>query len=243
MAYVLERHPDEFGLVLDEQGFVRVKDLLRAIKEEPGWGYVRKSHINEVLLSAGDRPFVMEENRIRAANHPAQLSSGEETIPPKVLYHCVRRRAYPVVCEQGIRPAGGRRVLLATSEALATRMGKRRDPKPVLLTVHAKKAFEGGIRFFRHGDFIYAADYVAVEYFSGPRLPAEKKKASPKKTGEPAAPPESLPGSVILDPERSEALFRQRRKGKGSKKKIGWKQDVRKLRRRRTRGGVEGDKT
>ena len=240
MVYILKRQPDEFGLVLDDQGFVRLKDFLKAITEEPGWGYVRKSHLQEVLLSPGDSPFVIEENKIRASPHPVQLSSGEETVPPKVLYHCVRRRAYPVVCEQGIRPAGSKRVFLATTEALAIRIGKRRDPNPVLLTVHAKKAFEEGVKFLRHGDLMYAADHIPVDFFSGPPLPAEKKKEPSKKITEPVVPPQLLSGSVIFDPNRSEALFRQHRKEKGAKKKIGWKEEARRLRRRRRQNEVEG---
>ena len=57
MTYVLERHPDEFGLVPDDDGFVRMKDLIKAITEEVGWGFVRQSHINEVLITFRDHPF------------------------------------------------------------------------------------------------------------------------------------------------------------------------------------------
>ncbi|MCK4729362.1 MAG: RNA 2'-phosphotransferase, partial [Desulfobacterales bacterium] len=35
MSYILGRRPDEFGLALNDQGFVRLKDLLKAISEEP----------------------------------------------------------------------------------------------------------------------------------------------------------------------------------------------------------------
>ena len=51
MVYVLGHHPDEFGLVPDLDGFIKIKELLWAIHEEEGWRYVRQSHIREVLLS------------------------------------------------------------------------------------------------------------------------------------------------------------------------------------------------
>jgi len=38
LAYVLGRRPDEFGLIPDAEGFVRIKDLLKALHEEEGWG-------------------------------------------------------------------------------------------------------------------------------------------------------------------------------------------------------------
>jgi hypothetical protein len=50
LIYILAHRPDEFGLVPDPIGFVSMKELLRAIHEEPGWGYVREGHLREVLI-------------------------------------------------------------------------------------------------------------------------------------------------------------------------------------------------
>jgi putative RNA 2'-phosphotransferase len=36
LSYVLGRRPDEFGLVPDADGFVRLKDLLKALHEALG---------------------------------------------------------------------------------------------------------------------------------------------------------------------------------------------------------------
>ena len=51
LSYVLARCPDEFGLIPDQDGWVRIKELLRALSEEPGWSYVRRGHINEAVLT------------------------------------------------------------------------------------------------------------------------------------------------------------------------------------------------
>jgi len=235
MFYILGRCPDEFGLVLDDQGFVRLKDLLKAISEEPGWGYVRKSHIHEVLMSCCEKPFVLENDKIRAACSDHALNLEEAIFPPRLLYHCVRQRAHPVVCRQGITPLGQPRVFLATTEELALRMGRRRDPAPVLLTVQAQRAFEAGVRFSKQGEFIYITDHVPVGYFTGPPLPKEKKKEAPKPKKGPAAIPEAPPGSFTLDMERSRTLQRQRLKRKGIKKEIVWKKGVRRMRRKKKR--------
>ncbi len=233
MSYILGRRPDEFGLVLNDQGFVRLKDLLKAISEEPGWGYVRKSHIHKVLMTSCEKSFVLENDRIKAVCRDDALNPEEEIVPPKLLYHCVRRRAYPVVCRQGIIPLGQPPVLLATTEELAQRMGKRRDPAPVLLTVQAQRAFEAGLRFSKQGELIYITDHVPAGYFTGPPLPKEKKKEAPKSKKEPVAIPEDLPGSFTFDLERSRALQQQRLKRKGLKKEIAWKKDVRRSKRKR----------
>ena len=235
ISYVLARRPDEFGLVLDDKGFVRLKDLLKAISEEPGWGYVRKSHIQEVLLTCCKQSFVLQDDKISAVFRDRALNPDEEIIPPKLLYHCVRRRAYPVVCKQGVIPLGRARVLLATTEELAQRIGRRRDPAPVLLTVQAQRAFEAGVTFSKQGELIYMTDHVPVGYFTGPPLPREKKKEDPKPKKESDTIPEALPGSFTFDAERSRALQRQQLKQKGLKKQIAWKKDVRRSRRKRKR--------
>ncbi len=127
---------------------------------------------------------------------------------------------------------GQHRVFLATTGDLALRMGRRRDPKPVLLTVQAQRASQAGVTFSRQEELIYMVDHVPVGYFSGPPIPKEKKEA-PKPKDEPVVTPETLPGSFTLDMERSQDLQKQRFKTKGLKKEIAWKKDARKLRRER----------
>ncbi|MGD8513825.1 MAG: RNA 2'-phosphotransferase [Deltaproteobacteria bacterium] len=231
LTYVLGHRPDEFGLVPDASGFIRVKDLVKAISEEPGWGYVRKSHIHEVLITYREDAFVTEDDRIKAAHPKASVSPVPDVIPPKLLYHCVRQKAYPVVCQKGFTPMGHHQVLLATTKELALRMGKRRDSSPVLLTVQAQRASETGVAFSMQGALIYMVDHVPVGYFSGPPLPKEKKEATKPKKEVPLI-PESLPGSFTLDMERSHELQQQGLKRKRARKDIAWKKDARKLRRK-----------
>jgi putative RNA 2'-phosphotransferase len=231
MAYVLGHRPDEFGLVPDEEGFVRLKDLLKALSEEPGWGYVRKSHIHEVLITCRGDAFVTEDDRIKAAHPQESVSPIPGVVPPKLLYHCVRQKAYPVVCQEGISPMGQHHVFLATTEEMALRMGKRRDSKPVLVTVQAQRASEAGVAFSMQGELIYMVDHVPVGYFSGPPLPKEKKEATkPKK--EVLLTRQALPGSFTLDMERAHELQQQGLKRKRARKEIAWKKDARKFRRK-----------
>jgi len=229
MVYVLGHRPDEFGLVPNEQGFVRLKDVVKAISEEPGWGYVRKSHIHEVLITFREDSFATEGDRIKAAHPHESVSPVPDVVPPKLLYYCVRRKAYPVVCRKGLTRMGQHHVFLATTQELALRMGERRDSKPVLLTIQAQRASETGVAFSMQGGLIYVVDHVPVGYFSGPPLPKEKKEATkPKK--EALLTPETLPGTFTLDMERSRELQQQKLKRKRARKEIAWKKDARKFR-------------
>ncbi|MBW1849659.1 MAG: RNA 2'-phosphotransferase [Deltaproteobacteria bacterium] len=68
LLYVLGRRPDEFGLVTDPDGFVKIKELLKAVNEEEGWGYVRIGHLDEVVITVSDAFIEIEGDSIRAIN-------------------------------------------------------------------------------------------------------------------------------------------------------------------------------
>ncbi len=62
LSYILSRRPDEFGLVLDETGRLPVKELLWALAQEEGWGYVRRSHLEEVVNLVTPGAFELDKD-------------------------------------------------------------------------------------------------------------------------------------------------------------------------------------
>ena len=89
LSYILSRRPDEFGLVLDEAGRLPVKELLWALAQEEGWGYVRRSHLEEVVNLVSPGAFELDKTYIRALQPgPAKLRSQESVWPPPLLYRC-----------------------------------------------------------------------------------------------------------------------------------------------------------
>jgi putative RNA 2'-phosphotransferase len=199
LAYMLGRRPDEFGLIPDADGFVRMKDLLKALHEETDWGYVNVSHLNEVLLSVPGAPFEIRENRIRCLRREIPDVEVEDRKLPKLLYAAVRRRAYPHVQAEGIRPSSHPQVVLTADRGMAERLGRRSDPDPVILTVNVHSACEAGVGITPSGEGLFLADYVPPDCFRGPPVPPDK----PADAEEP--PPErrlrrpGMPGSFLLD--------------------------------------------
>ena len=201
LAYILERRPDEFGLVLDRQGYVKLKELLKAVNEEKGWKHVRRFHLNEILYSIPQPPFEILDNRIRAKRREHLPRPDAAPQLPKLLYTCVRRRAYPFVVQQGIFPAGYQQVVLSDRRDLAQRIGKRSDAQPVTLTVHVQTAVERGVLFQKIGELLFLAPTIPPDCFSGPPVPKEIPRA--KKQEQPAkdAAPE-IKGSFSVDPDK-----------------------------------------
>lgn len=220
LAYILERRPDEFGLVLDKQGYVKIKHLLKALNEEKGWKHVRRFHINEIIYSIPDPPFEISDNRIRAKRREHLPRPSASPQLPKILYTCVRKRAYPFVAQKGIFPSGYQQVVLSADPDMAERMGKRSDSQPVMLSVHVQASVEQGVLFQQIGELLFVAPSIPTGCFSGPPLPKEKirtqKQAQPSEAASP-----KVSGSFAVNLDRVAGLTGNL--AKTPKKDSGWK--------------------
>ncbi|MBN1101930.1 MAG: RNA 2'-phosphotransferase [Deltaproteobacteria bacterium] len=226
LAYVLGHRPDEFGLVPDPTGFVTLRELLRAIHEEPGWGYVREGDIREVLVGKDRSLFECDGERIRALERRWEMTlDATEVNLPKILYVAVRRRAHAHVMEKGL--VSERFMGLAPEPETALRIGRRRDQRPVLLEVLAAPAHREGIPFVPFGR-LYLTREVPARFLSGPPVEeqVDRRGKEPKATPKPA---DFAPGTFVLEARRDPDLSRRDL----GRKARGWKADARKLRKRR----------
>ncbi len=228
LAYTLGRRPDEFGLVPDAEGFVKIKTLLKALKEEPGWGFLRRSYLDEILAVFPEPVIEIRDDRIRAVERANLAEAAPAADAPPVLFTCIRQRAYPHALEKGVRAADTEPVLLSASKEMAIRIGKRLDPDPVLLTVSTPEARKRGSLFFKAGGTLYSTREIPAGAFTGPPLPKEKPGAPAK----PKKAPDSRKsaGSFILDLAVKKEAPKSR--GKSKKEKApSWKRDRKRLRR------------
>ncbi|KJS32141.1 MAG: hypothetical protein VR64_08535 [Desulfatitalea sp. BRH_c12] len=233
LEYVLGRRPDEFGLLPDPDGFVRITTLFQGLHEDPEWRYVRQAHLNSVILMERPAPIEILGDRIRACNREQLPAIVVPDTLPKLLFTTVRRRAYPVVHEKGIRPGGARSIMLSADPETSERWGRRADNEPVLITVQVDSSKNAGTAFEKYGDTIYLADFIAAQSFSGPPLPKENAHAhTPKPSAQPVQP--KTPGSYLLDPSafsQPGATPHQRLK----RDEMEWKKDRRRARKEKAR--------
>jgi len=197
ISYILGRNPAEFGLVPDSDGFVKIKEFLKALSEEEGLKYVRTSNINEILITLPNPPVEIRGNHIRAKHRLAMPANIPAQNLPKLLYTCVRRKAYPSVLENGIRPMGFSHVILSSEPEMAERIGRRRDPMPVQLVVQTEISSDKGITFYEAGETLYLAESIQPGCFTGPPLPKQKEPFTKRDAvDEPAL--DRIPGSFML---------------------------------------------
>jgi len=225
MRYILGTSPDEFGLVPDQEGFIQLKELLKAINEEPAMGYVRESHIREVLLHDRNDIFEINGKNIKSTHRTYTLGKLEPEIdPPKILYKGIKRKTYPSILKSGLLPGSKRHVAMTKDKDLAIRIARRLDQRPIILEISAGAATENGIPFFLFGDSIYLTNRVPIKFISGPPLPkqkAQKREITVKKR-------EITPGSFILTEEKDPDLARRKK----TRKIIEWKKGMKKRRKK-----------
>lgn len=228
LTYLLCHRPDEFGLVLDPEGFVPVKQLLAALAGEPGLGHVRRHHLEQLAGLIHPPRFELAGERLRGLiPGPAQLRAPAGDLPA-LLYIAIAPKAHEHVFESGLKAPAGQELLLAATAAAALKLGRRRSPDPVLVTVQAQAAARQGVAFQRYGEDFYLALEVPRNFVQVAPPPPKPEKAKPDK----AAPPRPLPGTVVLDlPQFLNKPVRG--KSKGKKDEPAWKSGTRALRRER----------
>ncbi len=225
MSYILRHRPDEYGLVLDENGYVPIKELLQAINEEEGWSYVRRADIMEVVMTSERGRFEVDGERIRATyghSFASPIISYEAVTPPSILYHGTRRRSYPHILQGGLAPMGRQYVHLTTTAKLALRIGRRRDPQPVLLEIAARRAAQDGIAFYQANPLIYLADHIPPAYISGPPLDTLKAEWCPPKEASKRQAPQQQTGDIPtpgIHGLRMDSLYRYKKKQRDKERK------------------------
>ncbi|GAB6094735.1 hypothetical protein JCM14469_09870 [Desulfatiferula olefinivorans] len=224
LAYVLGRNPYEFGLVPDENGFVKIKDLLKAVREEEGFRHVTTGSLLELPLTVKQPAADIQDDLIRAVDRDRLTLPSCEGQAPKLLFIGIRSRAHGHVMQKGLLPYEGQPyVVLAADRDLAERLGKRKDARPVILTVHTGRAEELGVVFFFAGEGIYLARSIPEGCLSGPPpATADDDGDRPKKArgGEKRQIP--TPGSFFPDLGGNPAKARQ--------DKLSWKHNKKKIR-------------
>ncbi len=195
LTYIFCHRPDEFGLVLAEDGSLEVKHLLQALVLEPGWGYVRRRHLEEVAALMQPARFELVGERFRCLMPVARLRRPVlESLPP-LLYFGLAPKAHTRVWEEGLKAPAGRELLLARRPELALKLAKRRSPGPILITVQAQAARRKGVVFEGYGEELFLAVEVPREFLQMPAPPVMPEKARSSRV----VPVQPSAGSIIMD--------------------------------------------
>jgi putative RNA 2'-phosphotransferase len=153
-------------LELDEQGFVPIAQLLHALNESNKFEReIVQADLEEIIATSEKKRPEIVGDKIRALyGHTVPQSIKKEPgIPPAVLYHGTTHRALPQILQDGLKPMQRQYVHLSIDVETATRVGKRRDPEPVILKIDTEAAQKAGIQFYIGNDKVWLCNRVPKE--------------------------------------------------------------------------------
>ena len=166
ISYALRHAPWEYELELDEQGFVPIAQLLHALNESNEFEReIIQADLEQIIANSEKKRHEIVGDKIRAlyGHTVPQIIKKEPGIPPAVLYHGTTHRALPQILQDGLKPMQRQYVHLSIDVETATRVGKRRDPEPVILKIDTEAAQKAGIQFYIGNDKVWLCNRVPKE--------------------------------------------------------------------------------
>ncbi len=150
LSYVLRHHPESIGLVVDENGWAEVEELISKAQREGK--SIDHTILEQVLNHGSKQRFILSEdtNYIRAGyghSIDVELQMKPKT-PPKQLYHGTAKRNVDAILAEGLRAGNRNFVHLSATRDEARNVGSRHGA-PVILTIAAIRMAEAGYEVYQ----------------------------------------------------------------------------------------------
>lgn len=144
----LRHDPGRIGIELDEQGWVEVDALLKALENRNF--RISRAELDEVVAGNDKRRFALRDGKIRAnQGHTVDVDLDLAPVaPPPVLFHGTTGGFLAAIRAEGLKPMNRHDVHLSPDRETAIRVGSRRG-KPVVLVVDAARMADDGHLFYK----------------------------------------------------------------------------------------------
>jgi putative RNA 2'-phosphotransferase len=165
LSLVLRHQPKQIGLVLDEQGWTSVTDLIdKSTNSGVGLSVDILKHIVE---TNSKKRFAFSEDglKIRAnQGHSIEIELGyQPNTPPPILYHGTSAKSVEAIMQTGIEKRNRHHVHLSPDQATAISVGGRHG-KPVVLEIQTGRMHTDGFIFYMSDNGVWLVDEVPAKY-------------------------------------------------------------------------------
>ncbi len=167
ISHALRHKPEQYGLTLDDEGWVAVRDLLAALAaRRREWQRLSEDDLRAMMAQSDKQRFELRDGCIRAfyGHSVPQKVERVAAVPPPTLFHGTTPQAAAAIRADGLRPMKRQYVHLSADEATALQVGRRRTASPVLLTIDAESAHQHGVAFYPGNDMVWLADAIPPEF-------------------------------------------------------------------------------
>ncbi len=248
---MLGRQPDAFGIVMDEGGWISIKELHLALMKETGFSHITPRGLTQFFFLYRPEKFEWQENhvRVRPELQSPDLTIYKEATPPELLYVSIRPKAHAHVIAHGLQSSNNKKwIVLSTEKEMALKIGKRRDKDPIIAEIMAIKSNKAGVVFRRAGKGLYLVKSLDPQWMNIPPLPPVREKdkhREPKSSGakpggkkipKGSAPPLEQIGAFVLRDTPSHIVSSELDKRNKNKKSRDRDPEWKKARRRRKKG-------
>jgi putative RNA 2'-phosphotransferase len=171
IAHALRHKPENYGLVLDQKGFVPLVALVAAIAHKrQEWQDLTAEDIRAMVAAAEKQRYEIIGDHIRAlyGHSLADKIEKEPAVPPPRLYHGTTPTALAAIAREGLRSMRRQYVHLSPDTDTAAEVARRRTSTPVIIVVHASAAHAEGIRFYQANAQIWLSESVPAKFLDLP---------------------------------------------------------------------------
>lgn len=167
LSYALRHAPGEYGLIVDEYGWVDLEQLLTSFRQR-GWATLTCSDLENMIATSVKKRHEIVGDKIRAfyGHSVANKIKQKQLTPPAILYHGTARHYAEIILAQGLKPRQRNYVHLSADIETAIEVGRRRDSDPVILMIDSEQAFSDGVKFYLGNETIWLTDYIAPKYIN-----------------------------------------------------------------------------
>jgi putative RNA 2'-phosphotransferase len=167
LSLVLRHAPERIGIVLDEQGWTSVDDLIA--KANAAGVALDRATLDKIVATSDKQRFTLSSDgaRIRAAQgHSVDVDLDlQPAVPPPVLFHGTASTNVDAILAEGLKPGRRRHVHLSPHPDTARRVGMRHGA-PVILEVDTARMHADGLVFWQADNGVWLTDTVAPLYLT-----------------------------------------------------------------------------
>jgi putative RNA 2'-phosphotransferase len=165
LSLILRHKPETISLVLDENGWADVADLIEK-SAKAGSGFSLEE-LTEVVETNDKKRFSFDETKtkIRASQgHSIAVDIGfEERTPPPILYHGTAEKNLASILDTGLEKRARHHFHLSSETETARAVGIRYG-KPVILQIDAAQMAAQGFKFYVSANEVWLVEAVSPEF-------------------------------------------------------------------------------
>lgn len=166
LSYILRHNPEDVGLNMDKNGWVKVDELIICINEKSNYN-INFSILCDIVKTNNKQrySFNKEKTKIRAnQGHSIQVDVElKRKVPPDILFHGTATKYKTSIDKNGLISKQRIHVHLSKDLETAKKVGSRHG-EILIYKINSKKMFNDGYVFYFSENGVWLTKEVPVKY-------------------------------------------------------------------------------